>query len=249
MRFDISATSRARVYLLTLAGTLLCIAASLAIDSYGFDTGTWRWGSDPLNNVLIPAVIAPPLLFLLLSKMRQLALAHRELMTVASTDSLTQCLNRRAFTAMVDGYLTTLREGQSASGTLLVIDVDFFKSVNDRFGHDKGDEALQLVAGAIRSMLRDKDLVARMGGEEFGVFLPGVAPPEAQAVGERIRRSIEAAPLVVSGQPFGITASIGGVTFPRPAPFAELYRAADQQLYLAKERGRNRVVIEQRLAA
>lgn len=249
MQLDLSATSRTRVYLLILAGTLFSIAAALLIDSYAFDTGEWRWGSDPLNNIVIPIIIAPPLLYLPLNQMRRLALAHRELMVIASTDSLTQCLNRRAFTSLVDGYLTSLRQGEPRDGTLLIIDVDFFKSVNDRFGHDKGDEALQLVAAAIRGMLRERDLVARMGGEEFSVFLPGVAPPEALAVGERIRRSIEAVPLNVGNQTYGVTASIGGVAFPHPVPFVDLYRAADRQLYLAKSRGRNQVLIATQLAA
>lgn len=249
MRFDLSPTSRARVYLGTLAGTVLCIVAAVALDGYDVSSGTWRWGIEPLNNIVIPAIIAPPLLFLLLSKMRQLALAHRELLTLASTDSLTQCLNRRAFTAMVDGYLSRVHQGRSPQGTLLVIDVDYFKTVNDRFGHDKGDEALQLVAGAIRARLRDQDLVARIGGEEFGVFLPGTSTPEAELVGERIRQAIAAAPLDVGGEPVGITASIGGIIFRRPEPFADLYRAADRQLYLAKSRGRNQVAMESRLAA
>jgi diguanylate cyclase len=244
MQLDVSSTSWTRVILLTIAGTLLSIAAAVLIDSYDLATGTWRWGEEPLNNVLIPAIIAPPLLLLLLRQMRRLALAHRELMTVASTDGLTQLLNRRAFTNLVDGYLSTLREGQSPHGTLLVIDVDYFKSVNDRFGHETGDAALQMVASAIRTKVRDRDLVARIGGEEFGVFLPGMSTPDAEILSERIRASIEAASLLVSGQTVEITASIGGVVFPQAEPFADLYRAADRQLYLAKSRGRNQVAFE-----
>lgn len=248
MRLDISATSRARVYLLTLAGTLLCIGIAFAIDSFSLATMSWRWGSDPLNNALIPGVLAPPLLFLLLSQMRQLGLAHRELVTIASTDSLTQCLNRRAFTTIVEGYLASLSE-RTQTGALLVIDVDYFKSVNDRYGHDKGDEALVLVASAIRNTLRPNDLMARMGGEEFSVFLPGAAANDALLVGERIRQGIAAASFKIAGEYVTLTASIGGVAFPKPESFADLYRAADQQMYLAKSKGRNQVSLELLLAA
>lgn len=248
MRLGLSSTSIARVVALTIAGTVLCIAAALAFDSFSWKTGTWRWGSDPWNDVLIPGLLAPPLLFALLNQMRQLALAHRELLTVASTDSLTNVLNRRAYTAIVEGYLAAL-DGQARDGALLVIDVDFFKLVNDRFGHDKGDEALALVASAIKTTLRPGDIVARMGGEEFSVFLPRTALDDAVAVGERIRLEIAGRALIVSGEAVGLTASIGGIVFPGRAPFVELYRAADQQMYLAKQRGRNQVAIDTRLAA
>lgn len=248
MRLDLSATSLARVYLLTLAGTLLCIGIAFAIDGFSIETLSWRWGSDPLNNALIPGILAPPLLLLLLSQMRQLALAHRELMAIASTDSLTRCLNRRAFTAMVEGYLASLSD-RAQTGALLVIDVDFFKSVNDRYGHDKGDEALLLVATAIRDTIRPQDLVARMGGEEFSVFLPGAATNDALLVGERIRQKIAGASFEIAGENVVITASIGGVAFPRPEPFASLYRAADQQMYLAKSKGRNQVSLQTLMAA
>ena len=179
-----SSTSLARVVSLTVAGTLLCISVAMAIDSFSFGTMTWRWGSDPLNNVVIPAVLAPPLLFLLLWKMRELAMAHREVLTAASTDSLTQCLNRRAFTAMVEGYLESLR----GSGALLVIDVDHFKSVNDTYGHVEGDKDLELIAGAIKGSVRSNDLVARMGGEEFSVFLPATDASGAAVAGKRSGR-------------------------------------------------------------
>lgn len=185
--------------------------------------------------MLIPGILAPPLLFVLLWKMRELALAHREVLTAASTDSLTQCLNRRAFTAMVEGYLASLKEG----GTLLVIDVDHFKSVNDTYGHDKGDQALELIAQAIKGSVRPDDLVARMGGEEFSVFLPATSHSGALSAGENIRARVEAATFSVNGEPVRLSASIGGICFVEPRPFVELYRAADQQMYRAKSLGRN----------
>lgn len=244
---DWSARGRARVWALMALGTLVCIAVAFTFDSYEFSTGSWRWGQDPVNDLVIPLILAPPFFFLLLEKMRQLAVAHNELMTVAATDSLTSLLNRRAFTEMVDGYLKRVEEAGKSSaekisgGALLVIDVDHFKDVNDRYGHDKGDEALKLIAGAIRDVVRETDLVGRIGGEEFCVFIPGQPVEQASATAERIRRAVVEAEFAPSGTRHGLSVSVGGVAFDNVHPFSDLYRTADERLYAAKHNGRNRV--------
>jgi diguanylate cyclase (GGDEF)-like protein len=153
-------------------------------------------------------------------------------------------MNRAAFSTLVDAYLTDIRSAESqARGALLVIDADDFKSVNDRFGHDRGDEALVTIAGAIKSMLRGADLVGRLGGEEFGVFLPGATHDQAETVAERIRRSVNDAPFEPEGARHPLSVSVGGAVFEHTLPFADLFRQADRQLYAAKQRGRNRVSI------
>lgn len=256
MRIDLSRTSRLRVYVLTVVGTLICIAFAFAFDGYSMETGTWQWRERWINNLIIPLIVAPPFFFYLLSKLRELSLAHRELMTMASTDPLTNCLNRRAFTALVDGYLERFDgkgnpageqrnrdDDDQGSGALLVLDIDHFKVVNDRYGHDRGDEALKLVAETIKANVRELDLVARLGGEEFGVFLPGVDPPRARHLAERIRTAIRALEFAPEGTPHPLSLSIGGVTFLPPSTFSELYRGADQRLYAAKHAGRDRVDI------
>ena len=119
MNLDWSAQGRARVFALMVLGTVICICLAFAIDSFDVATGGWRWGSDPINNFVIPALLCPPFFFLLLDKTRQLAIAHNELMTVAATDSLTSLLNRRAFTELVDGYLKRVEESdKQADGAL-----------------------------------------------------------------------------------------------------------------------------------
>ncbi|MFZ2100493.1 MAG: GGDEF domain-containing protein [Oricola sp.] len=242
MKLDWSARGRARVYTLTALGTAICIAFAFAFDSYSFATGTWRLGADPVNNFIIPLLIAPPFFFFLLSKMRQLAIAHTELMTVASTDGLTSLLNRRAFTQMVDGYLQRVQQASTAShDALLVIDVDHFKAVNDRFGHDCGDEALKLVASTILTTVRETDLVARMGGEEFCVFIPNQSLEGISIIAERIRQSINEADFDAHGTHHKLSVSVGGVAFEKSQPFGDLYRVADERLYDAKRNGRNRV--------
>lgn len=248
---DLSSRGKTRVYLLTAVGTCFCILAAFAIDSYSFETGVWRWGDKPINNLVIPLVLAPPIIFFLLSKLRELSIAHHELMNVASTDALTSCLNRRAFTALVDGYLERVVQQKSLeSGALLVIDVDHFKNVNDSFGHDSGDVALRLIADTIKSSVREIDLVGRLGGEEFSVFMPNLDPSRTAIVADRIRIAISAVTFTPDGQPHRLSVSVGGATFDRRATFADLYRHADQRLYAAKNAGRDRVDIQPyRLAA
>ncbi len=113
------------------------------------------------------------------------------------------------------------------------MDVDHFKNVNDNFGHDAGDEALKLIA---RSTLREVDLVGRMGGEEFSVFLPGIASDRAVVVAERIREAVKAAEFCFEGVSCDLSISIGGATFVQRTSFSELYKLADKQLYDANER-------------
>ena len=241
---DWSNRGRARIYVITLLGTIACCAMALAFDSFEFATGEWQLTATWLNNIIIPLLIAPPLFYYLLSKQRELAIAHRELMSLASTDSLTSCLNRRAFTAMVEGYLDRVANDQAKSqGALLVIDVDHFKRVNDRFGHESGDRALRLIADSIRNSVRDIDIVGRLGGEEFGVFLPGLAAERTASVAERIRASIYAAAFQPEGKRHRLSVSIGGATFDRDTSYTQLYREADRHLFAAKRDGRNRVDI------
>lgn len=242
MYMDWSERGWARVYIFTALGTAVCIAFAFAFDSYSFSTGTWQLSDNSINNLLIPLLIGPPFFFVLLNKMRQLAIAHRELLTVAMTDGLTSLLNRRAFTEMVDGYLKRAKEaGAPTYGALLAIDVDHFKIINDSFGHDIGDEALKQIARSIVSAVRETDIVGRIGGEEFCVFIPGQSPESVRLVAERIRTSISETAFEARGQPQHLSASIGGVTFNRNATFDDLYRYADEWLYCAKNAGRNRV--------
>ena len=245
-RFDLSARGWGRVVLFTALGTLACSCVAFLLDSYSFDTGTWRWGETPLNNLFFPLILAPPFFVYLLAKLRELAIAHHELSIVASTDGLTSCLNRRAFTSLVDAYLERVADAETKrGGALLVIDVDHFKRINDSFGHDSGDEALKVIAETIRGAVRAVDLVGRIGGEEFGVFLPGTDPNRTLAVAERIRAAISAAEFSPTGSRVGLSVSVGGATFADQASFSELFRRADQRLYAAKLNGRNRVEITQ----
>ncbi len=240
---DMSSRGRTRVYVVTVAGTLFCIAAALFLDSFNFMALPAEERLRPiLTSILIPLALAAPLLFFFMEKLRQLAIAQRDLQILASTDSLTAVLNRGAFTMLVDEYLERATRGtQRPSGALLVVDADHFKSINDRFGHDQGDVALQLIASSIRDEIRGADLVGRIGGEEFGVFLPGATPEQAKVLAERIRLRIASLEFEPDGVHRPLSVSIGGTGFAEPIAFAALYRAADGRLYRAKQTGRNRV--------
>jgi diguanylate cyclase len=242
---DFSARGWGRVWLWTLLGTLCCISVALYVDSFNFPNLTDRELTRAiLVDVLVPTVLASPMLLFLTSKLRELAIAHYELSVIAATDSLTSVLNRGAFTALVDAYLAELRRDQrKAAGALLVVDADNFKAINDSFGHDLGDEALRIIATTIKTTLRATDLVGRIGGEEFAIFLPGSTPEQSEAVAERIRQNVSDAPFTPNGEPRLLSVSVGGAIFDRGFSFSELFRVADQQLYAAKQNGRNRVAV------
>ena len=126
---------------------------------------------------------------------------------------------------------------------MLTLDVDFFKSVNDTYGHDAGDRVLQEMAGRLRASIRSIDLACRTGGEEFVVVLPGTDLQTAERVGERVRKMVAAKPfLAAPGCHLSITVSLGVASLPSVDERAEdLLKRADQALYRAKREGRNRV--------
>lgn len=242
---DWSVQGKVRVWLLAVLGTLACILIALAVDYSSFsvleEAGRNR---AILVNIFLPMSLAGPAIFLLSSKIRQLAIVQAQLTVLASTDSLTTVLNRGAFTTLVDAYLKEAKaHDNDVRGALLVVDADHFKKVNDRYGHDQGDVALRIIADAIKSVLRGADIVGRIGGEEFGVFLPGAEGVQPEALAERIRIAVEAADFRPNGERSPLSVSVGGATFRSRISFTDLFRAADQRLYAAKAAGRNRVHI------
>ncbi len=158
----------------------------------------------------------------------------------ADTDPLTGLANRRAMNAALQG-LDASQQVYSA----LALDVDHFKRVNDNFGHDVGDLALQRVAQVIRDCTRAGDLPCRAGGEEFCLLLPNTALNTACEVAERIRTTLSAAAVSEIGT---LTISIGVASRSAHTPNATaILKRADERLYLAKQNGRNQVVAEDRL--
>ena len=238
-----SSRSRRILFRWTAFGTLGCIVFAQTANWLMFrELGQPALGLAIFSGTLIPVLLAGPLFFFLTLKLRELAIANHKLMDAATTDSLTRCLNRGAFSAHVEATLAGARASEDGrAGALLVIDADQFKRINDRFGHGNGDEALRLIASAIRSAVGVNDVVGRLGGEEFAVFL--VEQADFDEVAQRVRKAIETIRFMPNGRSWPLTASVGGVTFEAPIPFSELYRIADELLYEAKRAGRNRVVM------
>lgn len=163
-----------------------------------------------------------------------------ELQHQAETDALTGCLNRRALFERAPEF------GKDRSVGVLLMDLDKFKMVNDTFGHEGGDQALQAFVDCARRHLRRTDIFARLGGEEFAVIVPDMPLNELYAVANRIRAAWECTPLVLAGQKAQLTVSIGAVLW-RAQGALDLdaaLAAADRNLYAAKEAGRNRVVAD-----
>ncbi|HZL61264.1 MAG TPA: GGDEF domain-containing protein, partial [Pseudolabrys sp.] len=160
--------------------------------------------------------------------------------SAAFTDPLTGLLNRRAF--LENALSLCARQGERGQPvTMLMLDLDHFKSINDRFGHAIGDEVLRVFANAARSNMRGSDLVGRLGGEEFAVI---VAEPMqfAARIGERLRVSFETAGIQIGEHAIGATLSIGAATSHEPVTdIAALIARADAALYRAKHDGRNRL--------
>jgi diguanylate cyclase (GGDEF)-like protein len=155
---------------------------------------------------------------------------NTQLRTLANTDSLTLCLNRHAF----DRHLS--EAAAQASGlhplSLCMVDLDGFKRVNDMEGHAAGDQMLARIASNILSVVRQDDLVGRVGGDEFAVLLPSTSATRAFEVGERVRAAVSSA-----GMPHGVTASVGVATALSPADAHRLVITADRLMYGAKRAG------------
>lgn len=168
---------------------------------------------------------------------------NSELEILAARDPLTGCYNRRVF---FDYFEHMFREAKAAGGDLscIMVDIDHFKSVNDRFGHSVGDEVIRMVADILNSHLRDDAIVGRYGGEEFCIALPGVGMEKAAAIAERLRLNIQIASKNSHRQRLNVTASFGVSTFNAAADkCTDMLDEADKALYRAKKYGRNRVKI------
>ena len=166
-----------------------------------------------------------------------------ELSRAAHTDALTGLVNRRAFDAELDSRIEDVRAGRG-QGCCAVLDLDLFKQVNDQHGHEAGDRVLRLFAVAARKSLRDGDLIARLGGEEFGVILWGATIAEAHMVCDRLRQEVANMTITAHGRPaFRITVSGGIAAIDANQSRASILREADDALYRAKNAGRNRLAL------
>lgn len=180
---------------------------------------------------------------------KELQEANARLERLAVTDGLTGVFNHRRFQEQLQAEILRSERHKRPMGVLMV-DVDFFKKVNDALGHPAGDELLRRLAEVLSADLRQTDLIARYGGEEFAVLLPETSKGEAMQVAERMRIAVETKINAGTSWPTTVTVSIGVGTFPEDGKNGEqVLVAADQAMYVAKRQGRNRVIGARGVAA
>jgi diguanylate cyclase (GGDEF)-like protein len=187
---------------------------------------------------------------------RRIVDLHEKLRYYATHDSLTGLLNRRTVFERLNAEISRAKRENNPL-TIALLDLDHFKEVNDKYGHVIGDGVLCEIALRIRSTLRSYDfiglyesydIVGRYGGEEFLIVAPGVGPSDAENVFERVRSCISDQEMNISGTSVSVTASVGVITLDRDASLdqlTQLINAADKELYLAKQEGRNCVKCKQ----
>lgn len=176
----------------------------------------------------------------------QLISENKFLNKLALTDTLTGMNNRRGLEYMLQPILLMVEEDKCFS--VITIDIDFFKKVNDRYGHDGGDIVLKEFSSLIKNSHRVSDISCRLGGEEFVVVLPSASKEKAMEIAGKMRRDTELLAINVDGENVSITASFGVATMCSEFNFDESLKCADKALYSAKFNGRNQVVFSEDIA-
>ena len=201
--------------------------------------GLWLEGRAKYNLIFAEVVIVGTLHFYTGIQNK----IENRLLELANYDALTGLGNMHYYKSRSIDELSTVNRNKS-NLSLIMIDVDFFKKVNDTYGHDCCDLALKLISKKMREAVRATESCFRLGGEEFIVIQPDSSAETAVIVSERIRRMIETTPLHWKQQVINITASLGVATLHEHADnLDDLYSAADKAMYRAKENGRNRVEV------
>jgi len=233
----------------TVVGTLCCVIFSVCFNAIIFqDLGPTAYNRGIMVAIILPILLAGPLFFFLTTKLRELSRLNHRLNDAVSVDHLTRVLNRGAFTDASKAAIKLLDRGgrsNEATNLFIVVDIDHFKYVNDKFGHPFGDKVLKAAADAMVATIRDHDLMGRLGGEEFGILLTHVSRSDAPYIMDRIRCSVSSLCLAHESKPIDLTVSVGGVVFSGNVEFNSLYKAADSRLYEAKKSGRNRTILAQ----
>lgn len=199
-----------------------------------------------MMNSILPVLTAFPIsiyIFIQNAKLKktasELAEANRLLRIRADTDSMTGLLNRNAFLERIKPLNKT-----SDQAALLVVDADNFKTINDVYGHQAGDMALKAIVQALESSLSKQDIIGRIGGEEFAIFLPHTNSDKAQITAEKLRNAVEKIRFIpIDDELYPLSISIGIAMFSSTFTTSQLMRMADQSLYQAKAKGRNQVAI------
>ena len=223
--------------------SLVATALAFGLDMNATITVAAVYKFGMLAAIMVPLSICPLMRYPTIVAVSDLDRAHAELRLVAQTDQLTGLFNRRGFSAAAQLAIST--QGRGVANAVLMLDADFFKDINDRFGHDFGDAALVHIANVIRDQsLGTPYIVGRRGGEEFIVLMPGAGTAEAVGFAEAVRAACAGELLSYDAKTALVTMSIGVASSEgRRVMLASLISEADAALYQAKQDGRNRVVL------
>jgi diguanylate cyclase (GGDEF)-like protein len=188
---------------------------------------------------LLTLAISVPFVGLFSIVMLRMGSFNSQLREMARRDGLTGLLNRTALQDIIRRRGQEPRGEEEEEDALILIDIDHFKMINDTHGHAAGDHVLRMVAVSIAGNVFERDHAARIGGEEFAVFLLGAGASGAVKAAERIRAALEENKTYYEGNIIRVTASLGGALFPREASYNTIFQGADFALYRAKRSGRN----------
>jgi len=172
---------------------------------------------------------------------RSIVATQKRLSKLAMTDSMTGLYNRRHIMNVID-YEAVRQKRSSAPLSLIIVDLDHFKSINDRYGHETGDAVLIVVSQLIRKSIREQDSAARWGGEEFLIVLPDTDLEQAILIAQRIREMVATNAVTVDGQTIFTSATLGVSVYQGGETTSKAIARADELLYEGKKAGRNRVV-------
>jgi len=188
-----------------------------------------------ISTLVFLTVLAVSFCFIFIA--RQISLT-KKLKALASTDAMTGCINRREM------YARVAKLEDNISGAVLMLDIDKFKKINDNYGHAAGDIVIKQFSRLIRVLVNNSGWVARVGGEEFLVWLPNATQQEALLTAESLRRQTELSSIEWADQVIEYTVSIGLYAFinEHPSNFDDWINASDELLFTAKKKGRNRII-------
>ena len=234
--------SNGRVLFLTALCTTFTVATSVTVVAFVLSAFPFL-PRDALIAVLaiaalIPLIIAPPVSFILLHILRLMTATLGHVDQQVRFDPLTGVYSRNYF-------LEKARMMLDDGGAFLMVDADHFKKVNDTHGHDVGDETLRKFATALRAANKSTTLIGRLGGEEFGVFIPKGRLFDADTAAIRMSASVCNLCHTILGREIHLTASIGGSVYEEGMGLAQLMKIADKRLYDAKNSGRNRAILSE----
>lgn len=240
------------LYLLVVIVSALTLGKLTTLLLMGLIVACYLWLDYPQRNILslpfgtaLVAQIAPMLLVAYITTMlsADIRRAYGHMKLLSETDELTGVLNMRAFSVVAERVFRQA-ERYARPFSVLMIDSDHLKTINDTLGHDAGNRLLKLTVQCIQNQLRQSDIVARFGGDEFVVVLPETPSNGAMGVAERIRKSVESSPLTTRDKKVATTVSIGIAGYPNQGHDLEtVLERADHAMYASKNGGKNRITL------